>query len=91
MLTAALASDDQTVLLVVRESDRSADLSREIERRLLASSHRSLRSVHCHCHEGIATLRGRVTSFYLKQVAQTLVMGVAGIERVFNHIEVYGD
>jgi osmotically-inducible protein OsmY len=48
----------------------------------------SLRGVQCEFDEGVLILRGRVPSFYLKQVAQTLVRGVPGVERVANQLQV---
>jgi hypothetical protein len=36
----------------------------------------------------ILQVRGRVPSFYLKQVLQTVLQGVAGIRRIDNRVEV---
>jgi osmotically-inducible protein OsmY len=47
-----------------------------------------LRIVTCQCESGIVTLDGRVSSFHLKQMAQTLVGNLDGVERVHNRIEV---
>jgi osmotically-inducible protein OsmY len=44
--------------------------------------------IECYDHEGVVTLRGRVPSYYLKQVAQELVGRVPGVEVVSNHLEV---
>jgi osmotically-inducible protein OsmY len=44
--------------------------------------------VTCEYHEGILTLRGHVSSFYMKQIAQTIVQHVEGVERVVNRVEV---
>ncbi len=55
---------------------------------LQASPHSFLRRVICECDRGILTLRGRVSSFYGKQLAQEAVAGVTGILQVDNKIEV---
>ena len=39
-------------------------------------------------HEGVLTLRGRVSSFYLKQVARELIRRLDGAEEVNNRLEV---
>ncbi|MCU0962110.1 MAG: BON domain-containing protein [Pirellulaceae bacterium] len=57
---------------------------------MLRSSYNELRRVTGDFHEGILTLRGRVSSFYLKQVAQTLVQHLEGVERIVNRVEVTG-
>jgi osmotically-inducible protein OsmY len=44
--------------------------------------------VTCEYHEGILTLRGHVSSFYMTQIAQTIVQHVDGVERVVNRVEV---
>lgn len=38
--------------------------------------------------KGALVLRGRVRSFYQKQVAQTVAIGLDGFERVINELEV---
>ncbi len=52
------------------------------------SSYRALRDVGCTYHDGVLTLRGCLSSFYLKQVAQTLVRDLPSVERIDNQIEV---
>ncbi len=46
------------------------------------------RGITCEFHEGVLILRGRVRRYYHKQIAQTIVGGVDGVEQVINHIEV---
>ncbi|NLE37162.1 MAG: BON domain-containing protein [Pirellulaceae bacterium] len=57
-------------------------------RRLCRSPYQSVHLVTCDFHEGMLTLRGRVSSYYLKQIAQTAVLGMEGVEEVNNHVEV---
>ena len=60
----------------------------EAESRLRQSSYREVRCVTCEFHEGVLTLRGRVPTFYLKQVAQSLVLRMEGAEEINNRVEV---
>ncbi len=65
--------------------------ARQAETRLKQSSHAALRRVRCDFHEGVLTLRGRVSSYYLKQLAQTLTAGVKEVQELVNRIEVRGE
>ena len=38
--------------------------------------------------QGVLVLRGRLPSFYLKQVLQTLLRDLEGVERIDNQVEV---
>ena len=60
----------------------------EAEARLRQSSYREVRCVTCEFHEGVLTLRGRVPTFYLKQVAQSLVLRMERAEEINNRVEV---
>jgi hypothetical protein len=61
------------------------DLARS---QLLGKPYHALRRVSCEYRDGILTLRGRLPSYYLKQVAQEAVAPVAGVDRIVNCIEV---
>ena len=52
------------------------------------NSYLALKNVSCEYNEGVLTLRGCLPTYYLKQIAQTAVARVAGVERVNNEIEV---
>jgi hypothetical protein len=58
------------------------------EFRLRSSSFPQLRAVRCDFHEGVLTLRGKVSSFYITQMAQALAARIPGVEEVVNRIEV---
>jgi osmotically-inducible protein OsmY len=58
------------------------------ESRLRQSAYFELRSVACEYHEGVLTLRGRVPSYYLKQLAQALVDKVEGVLELNNQVDV---
>lgn len=57
-------------------------------RELSDSSYFALRSVSCECHERVLVLRGKVPSFYLKQLAQEIVRKMEGVGEVLNALEV---
>lgn len=57
-------------------------------KRFLDSGYSALRGVRCDFHEGVLTLRGRVPSYYLKQIAQTLVRTLDRVELIENRLEV---
>jgi osmotically-inducible protein OsmY len=46
------------------------------------------RKLRIEAHEGHVTLRGRVGSFFQKQMAQEAVRRVDGVDLVSNHLEV---
>ncbi len=55
---------------------------------LAASPYQPLRRILCECDRGVLVLRGRLPSFYYKQLAQEAVARVRGVARVLNEIEV---
>ncbi len=62
------------------------DPAQELRKRLLAA-HR-FADVACQCDSGTAVLRGRVATFYQKQVAQEIAVKVEGVVTVINEINV---
>jgi osmotically-inducible protein OsmY len=58
------------------------------ERCLRCNSYLALKNVSCEFNEGILTLRGCLPTYYLKQIAQTAVARLDGVNRVNNQIEV---
>ena len=58
------------------------------ENRLRHNSYLALKNVHCDYREGVLTLRGCLPTYYLKQVAQSVVAHVDGVQRIVNEIEV---
>lgn len=64
------------------------DVAKMAERRLSTDPHRALRSVSCDFRRGVLYLRGRLTSYYHKQLAQEAVARLDGVKRVVNEIEV---
>jgi osmotically-inducible protein OsmY len=74
-----------------RERTAGAYLSpagRQAEGLLRQSGYLALRGVACDARDGVITLRGRLPSYYLKQVAQSIAARIEGVRRVVNEIEV---
>ena len=63
-------------------------LADQVSERLRGSTYHALRVVTCHCDTGVVTLTGQVSSFHLKQMAQTIVGSLDDVARVDNRIEV---
>jgi len=55
---------------------------------LKASGYGDLSKIDVTVHSGLATLGGRVPSYYLKQVAQATARNVSGVRQICNKIEV---
>ena len=67
------------------------EIARSASARLRIAPYPTLRSVSCECDgQGVLLLRGRLHSFYQKQLAQEMVAGLPGVTRVVNHTEVAG-
>ncbi len=63
---------------------------KEAHRRLAQSGYAALARLQCECenHDGVLVLKGRVPSYYLKQLAQSLLRDIDGIRLVVNNISV---
>jgi osmotically-inducible protein OsmY len=70
------------------ESQEDFRLAERVARALRATGYGPLRDVEVAAHVRIVTLRGRVPSYYLKQVAQTTALPVPGVQQVRNDLEV---
>jgi hypothetical protein len=55
---------------------------------LRRSSHIELHNICCDFSGGVLTLRGRVPTYHLKQIAQASVVDVPGVVEVHNRVEV---
>jgi osmotically-inducible protein OsmY len=71
-----------------KSSTRKPSVLAAATSRLRKSDYHELHLISCAFHEGVLTLRGRVSTFYLKQVAQTLIASLEGVERINNRLEV---
>jgi len=46
------------------------------------------RDIEIHFADGILTLRGCVPTYYLKQVLQTRLLDLEGVDQIHNHVDV---
>ena len=60
------------------------------ENRLCRHHYLALRHVSCAYRDGVLTLRGCLPTYYLKQIAQAVVAGIEGVERIKNEIVIVG-
>jgi osmotically-inducible protein OsmY len=56
--------------------------------RLSRTAYPAVRRVSCEYDHGVLFLRGRLPSFYHKQLAQEAVVGLDGVSQVVNETEV---
>ena len=66
----------------------SPNVTELAKERLRKSPYFALRKITLDHDGGVLTLRGRVASFHLKQLAQTLVSPIPGVGQVDNRIDV---
>ena len=71
-------------------SASSADerVAEKIDQALRATGYRSLRNLAFLVAEGLVILRGRLPSYYMKQVAQATVRAVPGVGDVHDELEI---
>jgi osmotically-inducible protein OsmY len=58
------------------------------ERQLRDTNYQALTGISCDFHDGVAVLRGAVPTFYLKQVAQSVVGKLDEVKQIDNRIHV---
>lgn len=63
-------------------------LHMRVQEALRSSPYRRLHLISTDVRDRVATLRGRVPSFHLKQLAQCLLAGIEGLERIDNRLHV---
>jgi osmotically-inducible protein OsmY len=69
-------------------SNPELDVTARARERLRLSPHYDVRSVSCEFDRGVLCLRGRLSSFYQKQLAQETVAHLPGVKRVVNEVVV---
>ena len=67
---------------------RFPEIAKAANECLRNSPYRALRAISCECDQSVLLLRGRLPSFYHKQLAQEAVARVGGVSQVINEIEV---
>ena len=58
------------------------------EHLLRDSAYLELRNLKCDFHEGVLTIRGHVPSYFLKQLAQSLLLNIDGVLELNNQLVV---
>ena len=73
------------------ERTSSHDLTQAAEKRLKNAYHANIRALTCECDDlGVLYLRGRLSSYYQKQLAQEAVSDLPGVAEIVNQAEVIG-
>lgn len=80
-------AERQTILIKRSRALEEAILG-EARQRLHARGYEELRSITCEYHEGMIILRGRLSSFYLKQLAQEAIRTQPGVTIIVNTTDV---
>lgn len=80
-------AERQTILIKRSRAIEEAILG-EARQRLHARGYEELRSITCEYHEGMIILRGRLSSFYLKQLAQEAIRTQPGVTIIVNTTDV---
>lgn len=65
------------------------ELIQEMEARVVRRAHGRIRDVKVELHKGGLILRGRTSSYYLKQLAQHALLEAAPLPLLANEIEVH--
>jgi osmotically-inducible protein OsmY len=73
---------------VATDTGHPESIVRGVSLALRTSGYRDLFDLRCECEDGVITLVGRVGSYFLKQVAQTVAGRVEGVKRVNNQLQV---
>jgi hypothetical protein len=75
-------------MMMRTSTDLRSDVAEHARRLLLETPYHVLRRVSCEYQAGELILRGELPTYFLKQMAQTAVANLPGVERVVNHIDV---
>ena len=78
-------SDTQPVPGLRPASDKICQIAAA---RLHNSPYAALRTVECQYRDGVLVLRGRLQTYYLKQMAQAMMTELDGVMEIANSIEV---
>lgn len=86
-----IASSSASGIALPSVSERGMDdmLRDAILNGLRQSGYRALSRIQCEVMGGTVALSGVVPSFFLKQIAQTIIMRMSGVKRLTNQLEVH--
>ena len=87
-LTCEQTSFEDAAKRPVRSPSEQEVVEASVRSKLQQSCYQQVQRVSSEFHEGVLTLRGQVSSFYLKQIVQTLVLKVDGVEEINNRVDV---
>lgn len=59
-----------------------------VHRALHSAGYRHFRNLNVECVNGVVTLQGTLPSYYLKQVAQTVILAIVGVRDIDNGVRV---
>ena len=65
-----------------------SDLQEAVQETLSSSAYLPLRRLTVTAEDGVVTLHGKVPSFYLKQLAQSLLKSISAIREIKNQVNV---
>lgn len=89
MIMAATKNRDQLICEIMGFGGDSRFVSEDIiQDRFHRSPYLPLRRIECRLDDGVLVLRGRVPTYYLKQLAQTICRSLIGIRLVVNELRV---
>lgn len=77
-----------TSIGITAHAQTSRTMTEIAEEKLRTSPHTRIRNLTCECFPGGLLLRGRVVSFYEKQMAQETLRELMGGVLLFNEIDV---
>jgi osmotically-inducible protein OsmY len=80
--------DVQSMTSRFTQSRDDLRLAEQVERALITTGYGPLHHIEVTVHAGRVTLEGRVSSYYLKQRAQTTALTVPGVAELCNDLEV---
>ena len=78
----------QTTAPLLTQSLEDRCLAERVERALRATGYGALRTVRVSVNARVVILGGRVSSYYLKQVAQATALAVPGAHQIRNELDV---
>ncbi len=81
-------TNNPTLPVIVDALNTGQQVAAQAEAQLRSSPYLPLRKLRCEYNEGVLTIRGQVPTFYLKQLAQTRIRQVPGVEEINNRVEV---
>jgi hypothetical protein len=76
------------VMVTTRGMSTKDTVLQEAKRRLGSLGHAALRLIECEYHDGLLILRGRVASYYQKQLAQESLRSQPNVDGLINKTEV---